>query len=266
MRQRAQDLGGFGLTPEGFSWLLLRACGVNDTQLLQLLHPLQGRFPQTLQQYRELQQSLRRMGHILEHSPANIGAWTRRSEGRPQTTGYVQHAGDGGDGQAMQTFMTAPPDPWASQDPWSGSSLPGPAAQTSQPDVWAHYNQGAAYFGGTEDSGTDTETVSSSYTTVVDGPDLQGVNEAQVGELIFWNYQQSKSRGRAWAGKPVRRARRFMHRKGAFLAALTDAEVNNIFYTGGKGKPGRKGKRSSGKSFGRRKNRRGRDGQVMLCS
>ena len=74
VRQRAQDLGGFGLTPEGFSWLLLRACGVNDTQLLQLLHPLQGRLPQNLQQYRELQQSLRRMGHILEHSPANIGA------------------------------------------------------------------------------------------------------------------------------------------------------------------------------------------------
>ena len=74
VHQRAQDLGGFGMTPEGFSWLLLRACGVNDTQLLQLLHPLQGRFPQTLPQYRELQQGLRRMGHILEHSPGNLAA------------------------------------------------------------------------------------------------------------------------------------------------------------------------------------------------
>ena len=102
------------------------------------------------------------MGRIWEHSPANIGAWTRRSEGRPQTTGYVQQAGDGDDGQATQTFMTAAPDPWANQDPWSGSSFPAmsaPATQTGQSDVWAHYNQGAAYFGGAEDSGTDTETV-----------------------------------------------------------------------------------------------------------
>ena len=29
VRQRAQDLGGFGMAPEGFSWLLLRACGHN---------------------------------------------------------------------------------------------------------------------------------------------------------------------------------------------------------------------------------------------
>ena len=135
------------------------------------------------------------------------------------------------------------------QDPWSGSAfpaLPAPATQTStssQPDPWAHYNQGAAYFGGAEDSGTDTETASSNYTTVVDGPDLQGMTEAQVGEHLFWNYCQNKSRWRAWAGTPVRRARRFMRRKGkgigkhkgAFLASLSDDEVSNIFYTGGEG-------------------------------
>ena len=48
LKYRAEQ-GGAGMTMsvEGYSWLVVRACGANSTQLLQLLAPYQGRFPNT---------------------------------------------------------------------------------------------------------------------------------------------------------------------------------------------------------------------------
>lgn len=42
-----QQGGGMTMSWESYSWLLLRACGVNQNQLLNLLEPFQGRFPST---------------------------------------------------------------------------------------------------------------------------------------------------------------------------------------------------------------------------
>ena len=54
---------------EMYSWLLLRACGVNQNQLLNILQPMQGRFPNTEQEFNVMELTLRRMGHILENAP-----------------------------------------------------------------------------------------------------------------------------------------------------------------------------------------------------
>ena len=71
-RQRSQNDGGMGLNVQGCSFLLLKACRVNDQQLLQLLQPFQGVYPANDQEYQRLCTGLRRMGHILERGPGNL--------------------------------------------------------------------------------------------------------------------------------------------------------------------------------------------------
>ena len=68
LRHRAaQNGGGMLMNWEGYTWLLLRACGVNSTQPMQLLSPWQGRFPATQNEFEDLQVQLRRMARILEN-------------------------------------------------------------------------------------------------------------------------------------------------------------------------------------------------------
>ena len=59
---------------EGCALQLLRACQVNSAQLIQFLQPYGNRLPTTEAQFRELQSSLRRVGHIVEHAPSNIAS------------------------------------------------------------------------------------------------------------------------------------------------------------------------------------------------
>eukprot|EP00969_Alexandrium_andersonii_P107506 4742497-Alexandrium_andersonii.AAC.1 len=77
LKQRANDQGQLALSVEGLVWLLLRACQVSDHQLMTLLQPFGGRFPNTPAQYQQILVLLRRKGHILEHSPGNIAQQLR---------------------------------------------------------------------------------------------------------------------------------------------------------------------------------------------
>ena len=52
--------------------ILLRAADINGTQLINLLQPTLGRFPQNQQQYDAMNLRLRSMGHILEAAPGNL--------------------------------------------------------------------------------------------------------------------------------------------------------------------------------------------------
>lgn len=70
---------------ESYSWLLLRACGVNQNQLLNLLLPFHGRFPRTEAEFQAVPLSVRRMGHIMEGAPSNI---TPPSSTAPSLRGY----------------------------------------------------------------------------------------------------------------------------------------------------------------------------------
>ena len=72
VRQRANQEGQLTMSIQGITWILLRACQVNDTQLMSLLQPFNGIFPSTPEQYTQLCTLLRRMGHIIEHSPATL--------------------------------------------------------------------------------------------------------------------------------------------------------------------------------------------------
>mgnify|MGYP001112645060 CR=1 FL=1 len=60
------------MSMDGCSLHIFRACNVNAHQLVQLLQPFGGRLPMNEVQLRELTTALRRVGHIVEHTPNNI--------------------------------------------------------------------------------------------------------------------------------------------------------------------------------------------------
>ena len=74
----AQGGGGMLMNWEGYSWLLLRACGVNPQQLIQLLQPYQGRFPNTQQEFEDMSLAIRRIARILEGATGNLASSLRR--------------------------------------------------------------------------------------------------------------------------------------------------------------------------------------------
>ena len=288
VRHRAAS-GGAGMVMnwEGMSFTLLRACGVNNQQFMQLLQPFQHRFPNNEAEFQSLQLTLRRMGHVLENHPGNIASRLRTMAPRQM------FAGVGWDNHDATAAMEVDPasleqDPWhAGPDPWQASAPVGPIATTwHNPPAATDPHQGAhpaAYHQRTdaEDSGTDTDTVSDDggYNAAEDA-EIADMTPAQIDEHIFWQYQQAKSRWRRHMNKPTRRVRRFVKRKGkgrkgsgkhrgkgrfAFLADMTDEEQDVFFGRKGKGGKG-KGRRTSGKGKGRRRNPIGRDGEVMRCS
>ena len=78
----AQQGGGGQMSWETYSWLLLRACGCNQHQLLNILQPTMGRFPTTEVEFNAMQMTLRRTGHILEGVPLNLAGQLRAPPNR----------------------------------------------------------------------------------------------------------------------------------------------------------------------------------------
>lgn len=164
--------------------------------------------------------TIRRMGHILEHRHGNIAAQLGRGTGGHHYT-HEQYPVF----QGAQDY-----DPWSTgQDPWGGtgnyppptaSAVPqGPAAYGSQQAYpqQASSSSGAApayyQFDG-DNSDTDTETASTEGEPDYQDPTLHGLTREQLDEALFWAYQAAKSNWRKHTGKPTRKVRRFIHRKG----------------------------------------------------
>ena len=119
IRLRSQEQGQMMMSIQGLSFLLLKAIGVTDQQLLTLLMPFNGNYPGTEMQYQQLQMSLRRMGHVLENNPGNIAQALRGTSQANTQRMFVTNAGD-----TCGWYQTPDaPDPWQSgADPWSQQS------------------------------------------------------------------------------------------------------------------------------------------------
>ena len=257
LRQRAFDQGQLTMSITGLVWLLLRAVGVDDTQLIQLLQPFQGRVPQTEAELQALRVQLRRMGHVLEHAPGNIASSLRDNNARGQRAFLLNPEAEPPEGQRPEQW----PEP--SGYGWAGAAMPADE----------HDNDDS-------EAGTDTDTASSSGMPY---PEPLPEGEEDVTEQLFWAYQHAKSQWRRHMQKPTRAVRRFTRRYirtkgkgkgrgrgfpgkgrpnvGAFLAALEEHEVEQVFKGFRKGS----GKRSSGKGKGRKENPIGKDGKRMRC-
>ena len=118
LRQRAFDQGQLTMSITGLVWLLLRAVGVDDTQLIQLLQPFQGRVPQTEAELQALRVQLRRMGHVLEHAPGNIASSLRDNNARGQRAFLLNPEAEPPEGQR--------PDQWPEPSGygWAGAAMP----------------------------------------------------------------------------------------------------------------------------------------------
>ena len=83
------------MSMSGYSMSLLRACGVNNEQRLQVLAPIGGRLPQNDQEFHQVQAYLRRMGHILEAFPYSVA----NAMGRPAAPHHPTFYGESVDPQ-----------------------------------------------------------------------------------------------------------------------------------------------------------------------
>ena len=288
IRQRARDQGIMIMNVQGLSWLLLRACGVTNQQLIHLLTPLLGQFPATDQQLDVLFTGLRRMGHILEHAPGNL-ATALQGGGAPAGAFFMDGQDDADGWQAdadnwTQQQYAAPAPAWGGQTTW----------QQDVPE-----NQVALLADQDFDSGTDSDTASSEGNTQyeLEVPPEIANHPGAVAQHLFWAYERAKRAWRSYMQKPVRRVRRFLRRKGKgtgkgqakygkgkgsvphYLASLDGHQAEQLFAAfrrKGKGKGNiSKGKgqgqaalmsnSSTGKGRGRKTNPRGPDGRIMEC-
>ena len=147
------------------------------------------------------------------------------------------------------------------QGSWSSSSWQEPPIATGwHPSDWTQTSTDQAFNTyETQDSGTDTDIVSSNDETWYDLDDIPpGLDDKAKAEELSLAYQRAKGRYRQFIRKPVRRVRRFLKRKGKgkgkrsgyFLATLSEPEIEKLFFIRGRRKGKGKGKFSSGKRQG----------------
>ena len=154
VRMRAVQMGQLDISPQGLSWMLLKSVGVSDSQLLQLMQPLDNQLPNTPQQYRELLQRIRRMAHVMEQRPNNIAQSLRRPHDHAPTLFWAN-------AETWQESAQAYP-------AWSQSSNLGPAgaAPSSSGSTtpfaawWTHeqYATSSWFTEGDDRSGNGTDT------------------------------------------------------------------------------------------------------------
>ena len=139
VRMRAVQMGQLDISPQGMSWMLLKAVGVSDSQLLQLLQPLDNQLPATPQQYRDLLQRIRRMAHVMEQRPNNIAQSLRRPHDSTQHMFWAN-------AETWQQPSTSHAYPAWPQSADLGSSSAGPstAPPSSPPPLCRVVDAGAA--------------------------------------------------------------------------------------------------------------------------
>ena len=291
LRVRAANVGQYVQSTEAYALQLLRAIGVNSEQIVNLLSPYGQRLPANDQQFEDMKNRLRRMGHILEAVPGNIASTIsgrsshhlveqayhshdshlRNSSGWDQQAGPTSINANEPHGDWWQAVQAANPENFAAAPAW-------PQEPTRQGDWQSGDPSGAGQSAGVFmarsdnpsgfDSGTDTDTLSDSGNESLEMTDLAGLSEQEAGELLYWQMHRAKTKWRRFTNKPVRKARRFVRRHGGkgghrSRAFLSDDSV--LTYLKGKGKG--KSRHTSGKGFGRQrgKNPIGRDGTPLKC-
>ena len=99
------------MSVQGLPFILLRACQVNDQQLMTLLQGTDGLFPADNAQYRQMCLLLRRMGHILERRPGNIASALRGGSSQNATPAFFADGTPADLGNATEPWATSAGDP-----------------------------------------------------------------------------------------------------------------------------------------------------------
>jgi hypothetical protein len=280
IRSRAAEQGGAVVGVQGVAWILLRAIGITDQQLIQLLAPFNGLFPANEAELNQLKTSLRRMGHILERTPGNLREGLRSSTNNPSSA-FLANADPWNEQPSHDQWNRY--DDHASHE-WAGQSAFN-ASASSQPSQPSQPSHEAAYaMFEDEDIDTDSNTSSGECSSV----NADGQDPNRVAQTLFWAYRQAKHKWRKYMGKSTRAVRRYARRFNKYRGKGKGKKGNPTFTVGkGKGKKGKhpvtamlaemddgevqlalpafRGHRSPGKGKGRRSNPKGPDGQTMRC-
>lgn len=189
IRGRAADQGGAILSVQGITWILLRAIGISDQQLIQLLAPFNGLFPSTEAEYTQLKTNRRRMGHILERTPGNLRDGLRSSQ--IASSAFLTH----------DEPWNPEPTQWGARASethgWSGESAFAASASCSSVDAFATFQD--------DDIDTDSNTSSGECSSIPD----DGQDPNAVAQRLFWAYKQAKHKWRKYMGKSTRAVRRY---------------------------------------------------------
>ena len=240
VRQRAHSEGFFVMSTEGCALQLLRACGVSTNQMMQLLQPFNTTLPANEQQLSALFAAMRRMGHITENTPGNIGATLHGSRGggpshfltESVNTSITNHSGAGDEvdiqGNDQQNHLLghlpSPEQQWtatymtnhgtgSSSSSWQNSpSLNhwGNLEDTTSTGSGAYWQTQSADV--EDDSGTETDTSSDSGHEEIDMSDLNGLDHGEASAHAYWQYRLHKRKWRRLSSKPTRKFRRIHKR------------------------------------------------------
>jgi len=162
--------------------------------------------------------------------------------------------------------------PGVSEDPFAAWTLGGgqtaEAEWPSSADGWDTQNAYPVNDYEMEEDETDTDTSSDDGQEDVGGPDIRHLGEEEAAETLYWAYRGAKRVWRRFTGKPVRKFRRFFkrsrfHQKGHKGKGRGFMYTRDDLYLFIKGKGKGKRAHTSGKGFGRRRNPKDRNGNVM---
>ena len=285
LRNRALVRGGLGVNPQGLSWLLLRALGVNADQLDRLLQPLNGNLPNDEPELTQLLERIRRQGHLYEgamrHPNQQAGA------GDPGTYHYFPtFSAETPFGACGTACGSNPGSAYAggagvyasnvaediSQYVGGNAAYHGSALSENQCHTCGSYFDDCEFSSATEsDNGSIDEEMLSYQVVDVDGEQRSDVNSRS--NALFQDYMAARRRWRRYTGKPPRRYRRVNFRSDRNYQKLRSGPYSRSYasflapsaFAGGKGGSG-KGKGAGLHKGFPRKNPRGRDGQVLKCS
>ena len=251
LRHRARLTAGFGIGVPGLSFMLLRAIGATAEQQNQLLAPFQGRLPQNENELLTMSSYIRRMGHVIEHHPYNIGASmsNRHTHERQETR---NPSGSGNTGPMSGIFMAHDNTPtWGADAP----TYTPPPADAPWPGYGAPMYPAAASSAGSSGNGTDTDTSDDSGNEDLDIPVDASMPQSEQAEHVYWQYRQHKRAWRRFLQRAPLRVRRHMKHDGR------SCNPRGVFFGGNT-----KGRGKGGQGATRRTNPRDRDGNVMKCS
>ena len=157
---------------------------------------------------------------------------------------------------------------WTSGSQW---------AEAGTSESWYPTQPGLAYFDTQHQEETDSSATSSdSGTEQLPEPAVGGMSPPDAAHHIYMQMRTAKRTWRRFTGRPVRKFRRFFKArrgkgKGKSKGKKGSGSGNSFMWSqeevaaflSGKGKGDRS--HSSGKGFGRRKNPKDRNGEIMRC-
>ena len=197
VRYKAAQEANLDLGPAGTTYHMLNALQVSQQMWTLLLQPFQGNMPTTEQELIQLQEHLRRQGHLME-GVLNKG----HAESRAHGQSYIYQWTPGG---------PAPPADYASADPSgpSCSSAPAPYSVEAYHVVpGTECEHCGMYIYDEDDDGSDSATTDEDYQVQHVDFSNERANELHHAYIV------ARRNWRSFAGKPTRFKRR-PFRKGS---------------------------------------------------